>query len=58
MGMKAHMPIDTLANPRITRRIGTWNFRTMYATGKTAQVMKEMQRYHLDILGIGECRWT
>jgi hypothetical protein len=52
------MPKDTLANPKTTRRIGTRNVRTMYATGKTAQVLKEMQRYHLDMLGISECRWT
>ena len=25
---------------------------------KTAQVVKEMRRYNLDILGISECRWT
>lgn len=55
---EVHMQKDTLANPKITRRIGTWNVRTMYATGKTAQVMKEMRRYRLDILGISECRWT
>jgi hypothetical protein len=23
---------NTLANPKITRRIGTWNVQTMYAT--------------------------
>ena len=34
--MEVHMQKDTLANPKITRRIGTWNVRTMYATGKTA----------------------
>ena len=55
---EVHMPKDTMANPKIIRRIGTWNVRTMYATGKTAQVMKEMRKYQLDILGISECRWT
>lgn len=30
----------------------------MYSVGKTAQVVKEMQRYSLDILGISECRWS
>jgi hypothetical protein len=49
---------DSLANPKITRRIGTWNTRTMFSIGKTAQVIREMNRHHLDILGISECRWT
>ena len=49
---------DSLANPKVTRRIGTWNVRTMYSIGKTAQVVSEMHRYNLDILGINECRWT
>ena len=30
----------------------------MYETSKTAQVIREMERYGLDILGISECRWT
>ena len=49
---------DSLATPKSTRRIGTWNVRTMFAIGKTAQIVREMQRNHLDILGISECRWT
>ena len=35
-----------------------WNVCTMFETGKTAQVTKEMERFHLDILGVSECRWT
>lgn len=35
-----------------------WNVRTMYETSKSAQVLSEMQRYHLDILGVSEYRWT
>ena len=38
--------------------IGFWNVRTMFASGKLAQVTSEMRRYKLDILGISECRWT
>ena len=49
---------DVLANPKVTRRIGTWNIRPMYSIGKTAQVVIEIHRYNLDILGINECRWT
>ena len=39
-------------------RLGTWNIWTMYATSKTAQVLNEIEKYQLDILGISECRWT
>jgi len=44
--------------PRTMIRLATWNVRTMFETGKTAQVTKEMERYDLDILGVSECRWT
>ena len=44
--------------PKSMVRIATWNVRTMFETGKAAQVTKEMQRYNLDILGVSECRWT
>ncbi len=30
----------------------------MFETTKTAQVLSEMKRYHLDILGISESHWT
>ena len=50
--------IKSFANPKKMLRIGNWNVRTMYSVGKTAQVVKEMQRYSLDILGISECRWS
>ena len=39
-------------------RIGFWNVRTMYETGKLAQVTSEMKRYNLHILGVSESRWT
>ncbi|GFR86737.1 endonuclease-reverse transcriptase [Elysia marginata] len=29
----------------------------MFESGKTAQVIKEFQRYRLDILGLSEVRW-
>ena len=49
---------ESLLGPKAKIRIGAWNVRTMFETSKTAQVLKEMQRYNLDILGISECRWT
>ncbi|KAL9971331.1 hypothetical protein ACROYT_G023842 [Oculina patagonica] len=39
-------------------RIGFWNVRTLYQTGKLAQVTAEMRRYCLHILGVSESRWT
>ena len=39
-------------------RIGFCNVRTMYETGKLAQLTAEMRRYNLHILGISESRWT
>ena len=30
----------------------------MHAIGKSAQIVKGMQNYNLDILKIRECRWT
>jgi len=39
-------------------RISFWNTRTMYETGKLAQVTAEMRRYNLHILEISESRWT
>ena len=49
---------EDLLGPKTTIRVGAWNVRTMYETTKTAQVLSEMKRYHLDILGISESRWT
>ncbi|XP_073671663.1 uncharacterized protein [Paramisgurnus dabryanus] len=45
-------------NTKTKTRIGFWNVRTMYQTGKMAQVTAEMRRYNLHILGISESRWT
>ena len=45
-------------DPKKTIKVGTWNVRTMYQVSKTAQVIKEMDRYNIAIMGISECRWT
>ena len=49
---------STILSTRTTLTIGTWNVRTMYEVGKTAQVAAEMKSYNLDVLGICESRWT
>ncbi|XP_060069976.1 craniofacial development protein 2-like [Ylistrum balloti] len=51
-------PTRSLASPKITFTIGHWNVRTMYRGRATAQIAREMEGYHLDVLGISECRWT
>ncbi|XP_068739553.1 craniofacial development protein 2-like [Montipora capricornis] len=50
-------PTASIVNPKNKTRIGNWNVRTMFETGKAGQVAKEMKRYEIDILGISECRW-
>ena len=39
-------------------RIGCWNVRTLYQSGKLAQLAKEMRRYKLSIIGVCESRWN
>ena len=55
---EAFDPTRSLTSPRHQLRVGLWNTRTMYETSKTAQVIGEMQRYRLNILGVSEVRWT
>ena len=45
-------------NTKTKTRIGFWNVRTMFNTGKLAQVTREMRENKLHVLGISECRWT
>ena len=51
-------PPMKLFSPKACVKIGQWNVRTMYETGKCAQVVSEMQRFNLDILGVSEMRWN
>ena len=41
-------------------RIGTWNVRTLYDDPKykLMKLMSEMERLHINILGIAETHWT
>lgn len=41
-----------------TLSIGTWNVRTMLQKGKMENVKREMERLHINILGLCETRWT
>lgn len=38
-------------------RIGTWNVQSMYQPGKTHNVIQEMNRLKINILGVSETRW-
>lgn len=48
----------TLLSPRTASQIGTWNVRTMFEAGKTAQIAMEMRQYGISVLGLCETRWT
>ncbi|KAK7097253.1 hypothetical protein V1264_004260 [Littorina saxatilis] len=46
-GGESQMPLETtepttIMSTRTTTTLGTWNVRTMFETGKTAQVAAEM----------------
>ena len=49
--------LTPLLTPRTLTRLATWNIRTMYETGKTVQVAREMKRYKIRVLGLCETRW-
>ena len=50
--------LKNLLSARKIINIGTWNVRTMYETGKAAQIAAEMRNYKLSVLGLAETRWT
>ena len=58
-------PWETACGPRrlrilstkFTLKMGTWNVRTLFQSGKPLNVANEMARYILDILGLTEVRW-
>ena len=52
------MPTVSFATPKDISHIGCWNVRTMYDTGKAAQVAREMNNYQCTLLGLSEVRWT
>lgn len=39
-------------------RIGFWNVRTLNDSDRLVHVVKEMNQYKLDILGLSEVRWN
>ncbi|PIK41455.1 putative craniofacial development protein 2-like [Apostichopus japonicus] len=55
---EAQRPIRPVVTPKHSLFLGTWNVRTMYATGVASIVARERERYNIDILGLCEVRWT
>ena len=47
----------TVCNNNI-KKIGTWNVRTLFQKGKLDNVIQEMQRLQINLLGLCEVRWT
>ena len=47
-----------LFSPKLRTWIGQWNVRTLYESGKLAQLAAEIRRYRLEILGVSEARWN
>lgn len=47
-----------LFSAKHSTRIGAWNVRTLYQSGKCQQLAIEMDRYNIEILGISEVRWN
>ena len=46
-----------MRNPCHDIKIGTWNVRTLQSEGKIENIVKEMQREGLEVLGMSEARW-
>ena len=55
---EADSPTADTLKPNQKSRVGTWNVRTLYQTGKLSQVVREFDNYRLDLLGLSETRWT
>ncbi|KAH3857626.1 hypothetical protein DPMN_100237 [Dreissena polymorpha] len=49
-------PLTSLLTTKAKTRIGTWNIRILYDSGKSAQVAREIVRYNIKVLGLCETR--
>ena len=62
-GRDGHAPQVTPGRHHTTamgnsRRIATWNIRSMYQSGKMDNIIMEMKRLNISIMGVCEVRWT
>ena len=46
------------SKPKCKLKVGCWNFRTFYRTDKLVQVLREMENYNIDLLGVSEAGRT
>ena len=49
--------IPTNLNTKSASILGTWNVRTMYQSGKAAQIAKKLHTYKIEVMGLSETRW-
>ena len=47
---------ETVNSSRLLK-VATWNVRSLYRAGSMNNVMREMERMKIDILGLSEVRW-
>lgn len=50
--------IPPITTPKSITKIGCRNVRTMFQVGKTGNIIREYNRYKMDIMGFSEVRWT
>jgi len=48
--------ISVLAKKKMLK-IGTWNVRSLLSAGKLANVIQEMERLNINVLGLSETKW-
>ena len=46
------------SKPKCKVKVGCWNLRTFYRADKLVQVLREMESYKIDLLGVREARRT
>ncbi|XP_056021988.1 craniofacial development protein 2-like [Ostrea edulis] len=55
---ESSIQIGDVIQPKTTRRVGCWNVWTLYKTGKLVKVVREMEHYKIELLGVSEAGWT
>ena len=50
-------PATVYGTNNLNKRIAIWNVRTMYQSGKMDNIIMEMKRMKISILGVCEVRW-
>ena len=44
--------------PKRKLKVGCWIVRTLNRADKLAQLLREMENYNIDLLGVSEARWA